>query len=92
MGQGDPLQEEMATHSSFLACKIPWTEKPGRLQSMEWQKSWTQLGMPWCTHMHTHTHTHRRARKTLQDGNAEIESVMPDLPCFYHRCVNFSVY
>ena len=30
----DPLEEEMATHSSILAWKIPWTEKPGRLQSM----------------------------------------------------------
>ena len=33
-GQEDPLDEEMATHSSTLAWKIPWTEKPGRLQSM----------------------------------------------------------
>ena len=39
LGQEDPLQEEMATHSSFIACKIPQTEKSGRLQSMEWQKS-----------------------------------------------------
>ena len=29
----DPLEEEMATHSSILAWKIPWTEEPGRLQS-----------------------------------------------------------
>ena len=32
---------EMATHSSVLACKIPWTEEPGQLQSMGSQKSWT---------------------------------------------------
>ena len=32
--QEDPLEKEMATHSSTLAWKIPWTEKPGRLQSM----------------------------------------------------------
>ena len=32
LGQEDPLEEEMATHSSILARKIPWTEKPGRLQ------------------------------------------------------------
>ena len=38
----DPLEKEMATHSSVLAWKIPWTEKPGRLQSMGSQ-SWTQL-------------------------------------------------
>ena len=30
----DPLEEEMATHSSILAWEIPWTEKPGKLQSM----------------------------------------------------------
>ena len=34
LGQGDPLEEGMATHSSTLAWKAPWTEKPGRLQSM----------------------------------------------------------
>ena len=32
LGREDPLKEEMATHSSILACKIPWTEKPGGLQ------------------------------------------------------------
>ena len=34
LGQEDPLEKEMATHSSTLAWKIPWTEEPGRLQSM----------------------------------------------------------
>ena len=34
LGQEDPLEKEMATHSSTLAWKIPWAEKPGRLQSM----------------------------------------------------------
>ena len=38
LGQEDPLEEEMATHSSILAWKIPWTEEPGRLQSMESQR------------------------------------------------------
>ena len=31
LGQGDPLEKEMATHSSILAWRIPWTEEPGRL-------------------------------------------------------------
>ena len=31
LGQGDTLEKEMAMHSSILACKIPWTEEPGRL-------------------------------------------------------------
>ena len=34
LGQEDPPEEEMATHSSVLAWKIPWTEEPGGLQSM----------------------------------------------------------
>ena len=38
MGQEDPLEEEMATHSSILACRIPWTDEPGRLQSMGLQR------------------------------------------------------
>jgi len=37
------LEEEMATHSSVLAWRIPWTEEPGGLQSRGLQKSWTQL-------------------------------------------------
>ena len=34
LGQEDPLEKELTTHSSTLALKISWTEKPGRLQSM----------------------------------------------------------
>ena len=34
LGQEDPLEEGMATHSSTPACRIPWTEEPGGLQSM----------------------------------------------------------
>ena len=34
LGQEDPLEEELATHSSILAWRIPWTEEPGGLQSM----------------------------------------------------------
>ena len=43
LGQEDPLEEGMATHSSMLFWEIPWTENPGRLQSMGLQKSQTQL-------------------------------------------------
>ena len=38
LGQEDPLEKEMATHSSILAWKIPWKEKPGGLQSIGLQK------------------------------------------------------
>ena len=48
----NPLEKEMATHSSILARRIFWTAEPGGLQSMGSQKSWIQL------HLLTHTHTH----------------------------------
>ena len=50
LGQEDPLEEEMATHSSILSWRIPWTEESGRLQSMGLQR----VGHNWATE-----HTHR---------------------------------
>ena len=38
LGQEDPLEEEMATHSSIHAWRIPWTEEPGGLQSIAFQR------------------------------------------------------
>ena len=58
LGRKDPLEKEMATHSSTLAWKIPWTEELGRLQSMGSQR----VGHNWATSLHftsfifTHTH------------------------------------
>ena len=43
LGWEDPLEKEMATHSSILAWRVSWTEEPGGLQSMWSQKSQTQL-------------------------------------------------
>ena len=48
LGQEDPLEKEMATHSSVLAWKISWTEEPGRLQSM---------GLRRARHNWAHMHT-----------------------------------
>ena len=39
LGQEDTLEKQIATHSSILAWRIPWTEKPGGLQSMRFQES-----------------------------------------------------
>ena len=56
LGQEDPLEEEMATHSSTLAWKIPWMEERGRLQSMGSQRdghdwatelNWTEVFIGW---------------------------------------------
>ena len=38
LGWEDPLEEGMATHPSILAWRIPWTEEPGRLQPIGWQR------------------------------------------------------
>ena len=47
LGQEDPLEKEMATHSNTLAWKIPWVEEPGRLQS-----AWSQrVGHDWATEL-----------------------------------------
>ena len=43
LGWEDLLEKEMATHSSHLAWRIPWTEEPGRLQTMGLQKSQMRL-------------------------------------------------
>ena len=50
LDQEDSLQEKVATHSSILAWRIPWTEEPGELQSMGFAKSQTQLS----------THTYKK--------------------------------
>ena len=48
LGWEDPLEKEMAIHSSTIALKIPWTEEPSRLQSMESQR----VGRDWATSLH----------------------------------------
>ena len=40
LGQEDPLEQEMATHSSIPACKIPWTEEPGGQRSLAGYSPW----------------------------------------------------
>ena len=56
LGQEDPLEEGVATLSSILAWGIPWTEKPGGLQSLRPQ-SQTGLSARACAQTHIHTHT-----------------------------------
>ena len=52
LGQEDPLEKGMATHSSILAWRIPWTEEPGGLQSMDSQSQTglKQVGMHACVY------------------------------------------
>ena len=52
LGQEDPLEKEMATYSSTLAWRIPWTEEPGGLHTAHGiAKSWTQLNDKTTTNM-----------------------------------------
>ena len=51
LGQEDPLEKGMATHSSILAWRIPWTEETGRLQSIVLQR----VGYDWVTDTHKKT-------------------------------------
>ena len=52
LGQEDPLKKGMATHYSILAWRIPWSEEPGGLQSMGWQR----VGHNWVTNPSTALH------------------------------------
>ena len=60
LGQEDPLEEEIATHSSILAWKIPWTKEPGRLQSIGSQR------VGYDEQLNTNTSLHR-PRETLKE-------------------------
>ena len=58
LGQEDPLEKEMATHSSIITWRIPWTEEPGGLPSDTNESDMTERLTHMCAHAHTHTHTH----------------------------------
>ena len=47
LGREDPLKQEMAIHSGILAWEIPWTEEPGRVQSMALQRVGHDLAKSW---------------------------------------------
>ena len=61
LGQEDPLEEGMATHSSIIAWRISWTEEPGTLQSIVSTQLDTTEQLSMHTHMHTRMHTHMHA-------------------------------
>ena len=63
LGWEDPLEEGMATHSSILAQRIPWTEEPGELQFIGSQSrtQLKQLSMPVIFHQSTDIHTNTQS-------------------------------
>ena len=64
-GQEDALEEGLATHSSIFAWETPWTEQPGRLQSIRLQR----VRHDWSNLAHTYTHIH-----TLTEGSTLMTS------------------
>ena len=63
----DPLEKELATHSSILAWRIPWTEESGRLQFIGHKESDTTEQL---THTHTHTHNCNPNKAKMAFGDA----------------------
>ena len=93
LGQEDSLEKGMATHSNILACRIPWTEKSGRLQPLQSQS----LGHDWATNAHTtredhldslfsgHQSSKRRQSNRLMFSQLEWESFWQYQVSWHHR-------
>ena len=80
---GDPLEKEMATHSSILAWKIPWTEEPGGLQSTGSQR----VRHDWATSLHFFTsHASKVMLKILQARFQQYENhELPDVKAGFRK-------
>ena len=79
LGGEDPLEKETATHSSIFAWRIPWTEEPGRLQSMGSQESDTTKRLS-------------TAHTVLEFNSLHNASHAPNDISQIHKCVIFSIF
>ena len=77
LGQEDPLEKEMATHSSILAWRIPWTGEPGRLQSVGSQR----VGHDWRLNDNYEDHLGGSSVDLPQSLDRERESSRPVSSC-----------
>jgi len=86
LGREDPLEEGMATHSSILAWRMPWTEGPGRLSYIMVAKSRTRLKWP-------STHPHMLAIIDMEHIFLHLLAIWisPSLPCPYLNYFHFSM-
>ena len=84
LAQEEPLEKEMAAHSSIIAWEILWTENPGKLQSMGLQKSGTQLNN-WTT-------TSIVATKQSEDHLSFLFEIIQFLPSLAHKPVFLKVW
>ena len=83
LGWEDPLEKEMATHSSTLAWKIPWTEEPGGLQSMGSQR----VGHNWVNTFILNTHKQMSACKTGETWIRWADCIMSVSLILYYKYV-----
>ena len=74
LGWEDPLEKEMATHSSILAWRIPWAEKSGRLQSMGLQR----VGHDWATNTYSYVPSERPVANIVAASSREGRSSFPN--------------
>ena len=77
LGWEDPLKKEMATHSSILAWRIPWTEEAGGYSPRGCKESDTTELEATNTHIHTHTHTELTTQLNIYAFVAPEELVFP---------------
>ena len=85
LGWEDPLTRGMATHSSILPCRIPWTEDPGGIQSMRSQR----VGHDWATQL-----IHKKGRGGREVGvvtKGQHEGSLQSCQCFGVSSINASV-
>ena len=94
LGQEDPLEKEMATHSSILAWEIPWTEEPGGLQSLESQR----VGHDWVSNagddLDDTTTSQLAGVSTIQSFSSKRAESVPNIPfdqSFRNLCPSFQV-
>ena len=87
LGWEDLLEKEMATHSSVLAWKIPWTEEPGGLQSMGSQRVRYD-----CAYMHTSILRNRNdMKKSYNFTESNTGRQLKRIPIFINRKMQYSI-